>query len=124
MRMILILLVCILTACSTHVPKDLVVLRATWSVPAKQAGVYEELRSEVARLDDAVLSGDVEEVVKALRDFYPIYIEVRSSIDNPTAEQLEFDRRVQRLWEEINANRAERVLDAAVLALRLIVLRV
>lgn len=96
----------ILAGCSTYsrnVVEDTLVLRASWEEPARQAGRLDDMREHVAVFDRAVKSGDPVKVRAALLYLKPVYEEVRAEIQVPTPEQVEFDQRAQRLWDNINA---------------------
>ena len=93
---------CALLVRAEPIARDLLVLRATWETPARQAGVLEQAKQAVARIDAAILSGNPVDVKAAIVELRPVYEQIRAEIDSPTPEQVAFDARVQVLWENIN----------------------
>lgn len=123
MRAITVLLLALtLTACAsfradTEAAQTLLVMRATYHEPAKQAGVLGIAQQQAQRLDDALASGDVERVRSTLRSMRPMYMDIYDQVDNPTPDQVAFHQRAVALWEYLERDQGDRWRDLAVLVL-------
>ncbi len=108
---IILTLALLVTGCASlgDAAQNLLVLRATYAVPAQQAGVLSLAEEQANRLDDALASADIEEVRSVLISMRPIYDRIRSEIDNPTPEQREFHSRAVELWDYLETTDSERL---------------
>lgn len=119
----IIMMACLLlTGCSFlqdtgDAAQNLLVLRATYQVPAEQAGVLELAEQQASRLDAAIASGDVDQVRSVLRSMEPVYRDIYASVDSPTPEQVAFHARVLELWEYLEQDEAEMWRELAVVVL-------
>lgn len=117
-----LLLVLTLQGCAyfradTEAAQTLLVMRATYHEPAKQAGVLGIAHQQAQRLDDALASGDVDRVRSTLRSMHPIYLDIYESVDNPTPEQVEFHERAVALWDYLDRDQGDRLRELALLVL-------
>jgi len=123
---IILTLALLITGCASlgDAAKDLLVLRATWETPARQAGVFEEARVQVTRLDEAIASRDPLRVRAVLLSFEPVYREIYASVENPTPEQVEFHERALELWGAVEQGEQSQWLELADIILRVLVTRI
>lgn len=123
MRFLPIVLLCLsLTGCALtdyftrqgDAAMDLLVLRATYQLPAEQAGVLELAEEQANRLDEALASQDIERVRAVLRDMKPIYDRIYEQVEDPTPEQLEFHERAASLWDYLDSDNSDLLRTAAI----------
>lgn len=97
--------------------KTLLVLRASYETPARQAGVLDVANRQAARLDEALSQGDVRLVKLTLRSMEPIYRDIYANVESPTAEQVKFHNRVMALWEYVEQEDGDRWGELALILL-------